>query len=57
MIEKILASLKGHAPLREILKGLTSKLNQDKEKNLPEKWKHLNLFASLYALRALRDSV
>jgi hypothetical protein len=37
MIERILASLKGVAPLREILKGLTSKLNQDKEKNLTEK--------------------
>jgi hypothetical protein len=35
-----LASLKGHAPLREILKGLTSKLNQDKKKKLTEKWGH-----------------
>ena len=38
-----MASLKGHAPLREILNGLTSKLNQDKEKNMTEKWKPLKM--------------
>jgi hypothetical protein len=38
MKERILAILKGHASLREILKGLTSKLNQDKEKDLTEKF-------------------